>query len=97
MEIVDGCLLLEQLLLHALYLLIVRQLQEQLRQYVKPGDLPVFQMEQLACQNLPVLHIPLKLLAQIQELMVHAFGWLLLVQQQRELADFSYVQMLLQP
>ena len=74
MEIVDGCLLLEQLLLLVLYLLIVRKLQEQLRQYAKPGDLPVFQMEQLACQNLPVLHIQLKLHVPTQEQMEHVSG-----------------------
>ena len=74
MEIVDGCLLLEQQLLLVLYLQIVQQLQEQLLQSAKLGDQLVYQMELLVLQNLHVPHIQLKLLAEIQEQTVLASG-----------------------
>ena len=93
MEIVDGYLQLEQLLLHVHYTLTVQLQQGQQLRNAKLGDQHAYQMAQLAYQNQLVHRIQLKLPVEMLELMEHVFGLLQLVQQQPELADFNYVLM----
>ena len=81
MEIVGGYQLQEQLLPHVLSTRIAQLLQEQQQPNVKLGDLPVYRMVLHAFPDPLAHHIQPKLLALIQELMVHASGWLPLEQQ----------------
>ena len=93
METADGYQLLEQLLLLVLSTQIALLLMEQQQPNVKLGDLLVYQMvlhaslDPLAHQKQP------KLLAVMQELMVHASGLPQQEHQQQELADFNYALM----
>ena len=96
METVDGYQPLEQLLLLVLSTRIALLLLEQQQPNVKLGDLLAYRMVPLASPDPLVHHIQLKLLAVIQEPMVHASGSPQQGQQQQELADSNYVQMLLQ-
>ena len=93
METVDGYQLLEQLLPHVLSTQIALLLLEQQQPNVKLGDLLVYQMVLLASLDPLAHHIQHKLLAVMQELMVHASGSPQLEHQQQELADFNYALM----
>ena len=94
MEIADGCQLLEVLLLNVLYIphaLLLKELQHHNAYF---GDQIAFLMEHHAYRRQLVLHILLKSVVEIQELMEHASMLPQLVLQVQELADYKYAQML---
>lgn len=95
MEIADGYQLLELPLLNVLYTQHALLLQELQQHNVYFGDQLVFQMELLALLEQHAHHTLLKLVAEMQELMEHAFMLPQQAQPLLELADYNYVQMLL--
>ena len=93
MEIADGYLLLEQLLLLVLYTQIALLPQEQQLHSAKHGDQLVYQMVQLVFQEQHAHLTQHRLAAEMLVQMELVSGLLQLELQQQGHADFNYVQM----